>query len=79
MRKEREGYVTEAAKVQIESFVTMNGQETIAIRPSESRRKKPSWYIWMKADGSGILVIDSQKTRVELPANGATVPWAPSN
>lgn len=56
-------------KVEIESFKTGDGGDTIGITPSGSRRQKPSWYIWMKPDGSGILVIDSQKLRVELPAN----------
>lgn len=56
-------------KVEIESFKTCDGGDTIGIAPSDSRRKKPGWYIWMKEDGSGILVIDSQKLRVELPAN----------
>ena len=69
MRKENGGVVTEPAKIQIESFVTMDGQESLSVQPSESRRKKANWYIWMKADGSGILVIDSQHLRVELPAN----------
>ena len=56
-------------KVEIESFETTNGSATISIAPAGSRRTKPNWYVWMKEDGSGILVIDETMTRVKLPAN----------
>jgi hypothetical protein len=56
-------------KLEIETFKTVDGGDTIAIQPAGSRRQKPSWYVWMKSDGHGILVIDSQTKRIELPAN----------
>ncbi len=61
--------VTVPVKVEVQSFHTTDGVETLSVSPSESRRKKANWYIWMKADGSGILVIDSRHLRVDLPAN----------
>lgn len=60
----------EDVNVNIQSFTTVDGGQTIQISPSGSRRQKPNWYIWVKTDGSGILVVDSQKQRTELPKNG---------
>lgn len=56
--------------VAVQAFETTDGGQTLQITPSGSRRQKPNWYIWIKFDGSGTLVIDSQKKRIELPENG---------
>jgi len=56
--------------VNVQSFTTTDGSQTIQVSPSGSRRQKPNWYIWVKSDGSGILVIDSEKKRVSLPPSG---------
>lgn len=62
--------MVEDVNVNVQAFKTVDGGQTIQITPSATRRQKPNWYIWVKPDGSGILVIDSQKERIQLPANG---------
>jgi hypothetical protein len=56
-------------KISIESFTTADGGQTTQISPSATRRQKANWYIWVKPDGSGILVIGSGKQRIPLPSN----------
>jgi hypothetical protein len=57
------------AKVAIESFQTVDGGQTISVSPAVSRRQKSNWYVWIKPDGSGLLVIDNPPYKTHLPAN----------
>lgn len=68
-------------KISIESFQTVDGVLTISVSPSVSRRQKANWYVWIKPDGSALLVSNGrlnvhdsvpttvQGTRMYLPAN----------
>jgi hypothetical protein len=62
--------MSEDVNINVRSFKTTDGSQTTQLSPSGTRRQKPNWYIWVKADGQGILVIDSEKKRINLPPNG---------
>jgi hypothetical protein len=57
-------------KVELKAFKTVDGVDTLEISPAGTRRKIRSWYIWVKEDGSGIL-IKQDGTRLMLTANQA--------
>ena len=61
-------------KLEIETFKTVDGGETISIRPSSSRRQKSNWYVWVKENGEGLAVVDSEAKRLFLPANSDRKP-----
>lgn len=58
------------AKITIESFQTVDGGQTVSISPAVSRRQKAQWYVWIKPDGSGLLVTEDG-TKLHLPANSS--------
>lgn len=60
----------EDVNVNVQSFETEDGGQTIQISPSSTRRQKPNWYIWVKSDGSGRLIISSETKVIILPPNG---------
>lgn len=60
--------MVEDVNIDVQSFRTEDGGQTLSVAPLGTRRQRANWYVWIKPDGSGILVTKSG-TRVHLPKN----------